>query len=115
ISETIRASRGGCGWAERDVAYTLAAPRSRNSSTRARPKPRLPPVTRATAPLIGVPLSKPVLAMMGFLAFGLGVSSPPVAVQPRARSCVDVLEAYLAAGDELVVHRVAAGTPTALA
>src|SRR6202035_2354167 len=90
-------------WAKREVAYTLAAPRSRSSSTRARPKPRLPPVTRATAPLIGVPLSKSVLDMMGLLALGLGGSSPPAAVQPRARSCVDVLEAHLAAGDELVV------------
>jgi hypothetical protein len=33
----------------------LAAPRSSSSCTIARPKPRLPPVTSATAPSIGVP------------------------------------------------------------
>jgi hypothetical protein len=40
---------------------------------------------------------------MGLLAFGLVGHRRP----PRARSSVDVLEAHLAAGDELVVLRSA--------
>jgi hypothetical protein len=51
-SGTIRSWRWGCG--VRDVAYTFAAPRSSSSSTIARPKPRLPPVTTAAAPSMRV-------------------------------------------------------------
>ena len=51
-SSTLTTRGSSLGFGARAVAYTLAAPRCRNSSTMALPSPRCPPVTTTVDPLM---------------------------------------------------------------
>ena len=51
-SSTLTTRGSSLGFGARAVAYTLAAPRFKNSSTMVLPRPRCPPVTTTVDPLM---------------------------------------------------------------